>query len=356
MQDKLERFEGFLNRFEELSKKLEDDPRLYQEYGKEYGWLTEIVGIIRQIERFEEDVKGYNVMLNEADDNSMRDELIKEIKAVEEERDALVEGLKDKLLEQNAQYENAIVEIRPGTGGEEACLFADDLMNMYLKYAQIHGWKVEMQYVQTTDYGGIKEVAVAFKHKEAYKYLQHESGVHRVQRVPKTETAGRIHTSAVTVAVLPEEKAIEVKIDDKDLKIDVYRSGGNGGQSVNTTDSAVRITHLPTGIVVAQQDERSQLQNKQKAMRILQMRIYQKMQDEMDQARDESRKQQVGSGDRSDRIRTYNFNQNRVTDHRLQKSWLNLPGVMCGELLQEIMTDLYIARRDGVLTCGDGDE
>ena len=352
MQDK---FEGFITRYEELSKKLEEDPRLYQEYGKEYGWLTEIIDMIKNIKQFDEDISGYTLMLEEADSSDMKNALIEEIQHAEKNRDESLNALKDKLLDQNAQYENAILEIRPGTGGEESCLFADDLLNMYLKYAQLHNWKTEVQYIQTTDYGGIKEAVIAFKHKDAYKYLQFESGVHRVQRVPKTEAAGRIHTSAVTVAVLPEEKAIEIKIDERDLKIDVYRSGGNGGQSVNTTDSAVRITHLPTGIVVAQQDERSQLQNKQKAMRILQMRIYQKMQDELDQARDESRKQQVGSGDRSDRIRTYNFNQNRVTDHRLQKSWLNLPGVLCGEILHEIMTDLYIAKRDGVLICHENE-
>ncbi len=345
--------DGFITRYHELTKILEENPTMYQEHGSEYGYLTELMASINSIKATEIEITSYQQML---DDPIFKADAEKEIEILHSVLKLHTETLKDLLLSQNAQYENAIIEIRPGTGGEESCLFGYDLLNMYMKYAQLHGWKTEMQYIQTTDYGGIKGACIAFKHKDAYKYLQNECGTHRVQRVPKTEAAGRIHTSAVTIAVLPEEKAIDIKIDERDLKIDVYRSGGKGGQSVNTTDSAVRITHLPTGIVVTQQDERSQLQNKQKAMRILQMRLYQQMEEEAIKNRDENRKQQIGSGDRSDRIRTYNFNQNRVTDHRLRRSWLNLPGVLNGELLQEIMEALYIMQRDGLIPTESDDE
>lgn len=350
MYDKVD---GFIARYEELTKILEENPSMYHEHGREYGYLTELMTSINNIKATEIEIASYKSMML---DPVFKEDAEVEIAKLNVALKSHNEILKDLLLSQNAQYENAIIEIRPGTGGEESCLFGYDLLNMYIKFAQIHGWKTEMQYIQTTDYGGIKGACIAFKHKEAYKFLQNECGTHRVQRVPKTETAGRIHTSAVTIAVLPEEKAIDIKIDERDLKIDVYRSGGKGGQSVNTTDSAVRITHLPTGIVVTQQDERSQLQNKQKAMRILQMRLYQQMEEEAAKNRDESRKQQIGSGDRSDRIRTYNFNQNRVTDHRLKRSWLNLTGVLNGELLHEIMEALYIMQRDGLIPTGSDDD
>lgn len=344
VQDK---FSEIVEKFTQLGVELEQNPRLFQEKGREYNFLKSLAELIEQYKEAEQEVVVLKEMQAEGDDVSS------ELEQVHVQMEECIDQIKEKLLDKNAQYENAILEIRPGTGGEESCLFALDMLDMYLQHATNHNWGIEVQYIQKTDYGGVKEACVAFKHPHAYKYLQYESGVHRVQRVPKTESAGRVHTSAVTVAVLPEEKAVELKIDDKDLQIDVYRAGGKGGQHVNTTDSAVRITHIPTGLVVTQQDERSQLQNKQKAMKILQFRLYQKMQEEADSARAADRKQQVGAGDRSDRIRTYNFNQNRVTDHRIQKSWLNLDGVLNGEILYEIMEELYIYYRQKLLSEGD---
>ncbi|MCK5418429.1 MAG: peptide chain release factor 1, partial [Desulfobacterales bacterium] len=250
--------------------------------------------------------------------------------------------LKKLLLPKDPNDEkNVIVEIRAGTGGEEAALFASDLFRMFSRYAENHNWKVEVMTHHATGVGGIKEIIAMIHGKGAYSKFKYESGIHRVQRVPTTEAQGRIHTSAVTVAVLPEAEDVDVKIDPSELKIDVYRSTGPGGQSVNTTDSAVRITHLPTGLVVTCQDEKSQLKNKSKALKVLRARLLDKITQEQNEKRSEERKSQVGSGDRSGRIRTYNFPQGRVTDHRIGLTLYKLDGILEGDL-SELINELTI--------------
>jgi len=239
-----------------------------------------------------------------------------------------------------ADEKSAILEIRAGTGGEEAALFAADLFRMYQRYADLHGWKVEMLDLSDTGIGGYKEVIASISGRGVFARLKFESGVHRVQRVPATEASGRIHTSAATVAVLPEAEEVDVHIDDKDLRIDVFRSSGPGGQSVNTTDSAVRITHLPTGIVVQQQDEKSQHKNKAKALKILRARLYEAEREKREAERAAARKSQVGTGDRSERIRTYNFPQGRVTDHRINLTLYDLDRVLAGDSLDKLIDAL----------------
>ncbi len=244
------------------------------------------------------------------------------------------------LPKDEADDRNAILEVRAGTGGEEAALFAAELFRMYQRYAELQGWRFESLQVNDTGLGGYKEASATITGRGVFEHLKFESGVHRVQRVPVTESSGRIHTSAATVAVLPEAEAVDVSIDDKDLRIDVYRSSGPGGQSVNTTDSAVRITHLPTGIVVTQQDEKSQHKNKAKAMKVLRARLYERERQEREAERARDRRSQVGSGDRSERIRTYNFPQGRVTDHRIGLTLHKLDQVLAGEALDELVDAL----------------
>ena len=243
---------------------------------------------------------------------------------------------------------NIIMEIRAGTGGDEAALFAADIFRMYLHYAEKKHWKIEIMNANETGIGGYKEIVASISGKDVYGSMRYESGVHRVQRVPETESGGRIHTSAITVAVLPEAEETDIEINEKDLKIDVMRAGGPGGQCVNTTDSAVRITHLPTGIVVIQQDEKSQLKNKNKAMRVLRARLYEMEEEKKAKERSDARKSMVGSGDRSERIRTYNFPQNRVTDHRINLTSYNLDGVLNGEL-DEFIEALKVAAGEQAL-------
>jgi peptide chain release factor 1 len=248
---------------------------------------------------------------------------------------------------------NAILEIRAGTGGDEAALFAADLFRMYQRYAALHGWRFELLELSETGIGGFKEAVASITGRDVFARLKFESGVHRVQRVPETEASGRIHTSAATVAVLPEAEDVDIKIDDKDLRIDVFRSSGPGGQSVNTTDSAVRITHLPTGLVVIQQDEKSQHKNKARAMKVLRARLYELERQARDAARAADRKSQVGSGDRSERIRTYNFPQGRVTDHRINLTLYKIEKVMSGEALDEIIEALVAADRAAKLAMAE---
>jgi peptide chain release factor 1 len=252
----------------------------------------------------------------------------------------IIENLRQLLLPKDPNDEkNVIIEIRAGTGGEEAALFAGDLFRMYTRYAEDHNWKVEEMTHHPTGVGGFKEIIAMFHGKGAYSQFKYESGIHRVQRVPTTEAQGRIHTSAVTVAVLPEAEDVDVQIEPSDLKIDVYRSTGPGGQSVNTTDSAVRVTHLPTGLVVTCQDEKSQLKNKNKALKVLRARLLDKITQEQNEKRSQERKSQVGSGDRSGRIRTYNFPQGRVTDHRIGLTLYKLDGILEGDL-SELINEL----------------
>ncbi len=308
---------------------------------KEYAELTPIVEVIGELQAVTAEIAEMEGLMEGESDADMR-------ALAGDERDALAARLpllqqRIKLLllpRDEADAKNAILEIRAGTGGDEAALFAADLYRMYMRYAEARGWKVEVIHASETGLGGVKEAIISISGRDVFSRLKFESGVHRVQRVPETEAGGRIHTSAATVAVLPEAEEIDVQIEDKDLRIDIFRASGPGGQSVNTTDSAVRITHLPTGIVVSQQDEKSQHKNKAKAMRVLRARIYDAMRAESDAERAAERRGQVGSGDRSERIRTYNFPQGRVSDHRINLTLYKLDKVLSGEALDELFEAL----------------
>jgi peptide chain release factor 1 len=309
-------------------------PEEFMRLSKEYAELTGVVEAINELRRAEAEYEDLETLAAdpEADGDVRalaREELVEmaDTLAEKERRMRLMLLPKDE-----ADERNAILEIRAGTGGDEAALFGADLFRMYQRYAESRGWKFEVMSVHETGIGGYKEASAAISGRGVFARLKFESGVHRVQRVPETESSGRIHTSAATVAVLPEAEEVDVKIEDKDLRIDVYRSSGPGGQSVNTTDSAVRITHVPTGLVVTQQDEKSQHKNRAKAMKILRARLYDLERSRADQERAAARKLQVGSGDRSERIRTYNFPQGRVTDHRINLTLHKLDRVMSGEL------------------------
>lgn len=325
-------------RYNELSNKLSDpviiqDQKKFRELAKEHSELEELVKTYQEYKKTAKDIQGNKQLIDEADDDELRKMAKEELKFLDEKLEELKNKLKILLLPKDPNdKKNIILEIRAGTGGEEAALFVADLFRMYTKYAESKKWKVELTDSNETGIGGFKEIFAIISGQNVYSDLKYESGTHRVQRVPKTETSGRIHTSAVTVAVLPEADEIDVAIDDKDLKIDVFRSSGPGGQGVNTTDSAVRITHVPTNMVVVCRDERSQHKNKAKAMKILRARLHEKMQEEQDKEMRDTRKSQVGTGDRSEKIRTYNFPQNRVTDHRIGYSSHNLPSFMDGNL------------------------
>ncbi|MCW5699194.1 MAG: peptide chain release factor 1 [Rhodospirillales bacterium] len=306
----------------------------YAQLSKEYADLSPIVKVIEDLNHARSERKDLESLIADpATDAEMRELAESELPALEESIPEIEQRLRLLLLPKDkADEKSAILEVRAGTGGEEAALFAADLFRMYQRYAETKGWRLEVMSLNETGIGGYKEVIASVVGRSVFARLKFESGVHRVQRVPETESGGRVHTSASTVAVLPEAEEIDVEIDDKDLRIDVYRSSGPGGQSVNTTDSAVRITHLPTGIVVTQQDEKSQHKNRAKAMKILRARLYEAERAQAASERAAARKSQVGSGDRSERIRTYNFPQGRVTDHRINLTLYKLERVMDGEL------------------------
>jgi len=305
----------------------------YKKLSREHAQLRELVAIFREWKRIGEELQKARKMIQQEAEEEMRDLAREEAALLEKENERLESLLKGKLLSKDEQQvNNTFLEIRGGTGGEEAALFARDLFSMYMKYAEKMRWKTEILTMSMSDLGGFKEVTVAIEAPEAFKRLKYESGVHRVQRVPETESQGRIHTSTVTVAVLPEPEELELNINAEDLRIDVYRSSGPGGQHVNTTDSAVRITHLPTGLVVTCQDEKSQHKNKAKALRVLRARLKERMEEENAQEVSEERRKQVGTGDRSERIRTYNFPQGRVTDHRVGLTLYKLEDVLAGNL------------------------
>ncbi len=310
------------------------DQEAFQKYARAYADMNELVVNYRRYKKVLEEIKDAKKLEAEAGDDPEMAELAKlELVSLKKQRGELEQHLRVLLLPTDPNdTKNIILEIRAGTGGEEAGLFAGDLFRMYTRYAENKGWRTEIMSSSHTGVGGFKEVIFVVEGSQVYSRLKYESGVHRVQRVPATESSGRIHTSAVTVAVLPEAEEVEVQIAPNDLRIDVFRSSGPGGQSVNTTDSAVRITHQPTGLVVICQDEKSQHKNKAKALRVLRARLLEKQQQELAQERALSRKTQVGSGDRSERIRTYNFPQNRVTDHRIGLTLYKLGIIMQGSL------------------------
>jgi peptide chain release factor 1 len=305
----------------------------YKKLAREHAELRELVTMFREWKRIGEELQKAKEMIQQEAEEEMRGLAKEEAALLEKENERLESLLKGKLLSKDEQQvKNTFLEIRGGTGGEEAALFARDLFSMYMKYAEKMRWKTEILTMSMSDLGGFKEVTVAIEAPEAFQRLKYESGVHRVQRVPETESQGRIHTSTVTVAVLPEPEELELNINAEDLRIDVYRSSGPGGQHVNTTDSAVRITHLPTGLVVTCQDEKSQHKNKAKALRVLRARLKERMEEENAQEVSEERRKQVGTGDRSERIRTYNFPQGRVTDHRVGLTLYKLEDVLAGNL------------------------
>ncbi len=309
------------------------DMKKYKEMMLQRSHLAPVVEKLEEIEKTEKEIEESIEMLKSEDDPDMAEmvkEEIEELKAKLErdERECKVLLIPPDPLE----GKNIIMEIRAGTGGEEAALFASNIFRMYTHYAEKKHWKLEIMNANETERGGYKEIVCSISGKDVYGSMRYESGVHRVQRVPETESGGRIHTSAITVAILPEAEETDIVINEKDLKIDVMRAGGPGGQCVNTTDSAVRITHIPTGIVVIQQDEKSQLKNKNKAMRVLRSRLFEMEEERKNKERSEERKSMVGSGDRSERIRTYNFPQNRCTDHRINLTSYNLEGIMNGDL------------------------
>ena len=314
----------------------------FVQLSKEYAELTPVAEKAGEVRKLREELAGLRSMIDDpAGDAEMREMAEAEIGEIEAKLSEAERELSVALLPKDAADEkSAILEIRAGTGGDEAALFAGDLFRMYQRYAEERGWRVELISASSADVGGYKEVIASVTGQGVFARLKFESGVHRVQRVPATETQGRIHTSAATVAVLPEAEEVDVKIDEKDLRIDVFRSSGPGGQSVNTTDSAVRITHLPSGLVVSQQDEKSQHKNKAKAMKVLRSRLYELEREKLDSARAADRKSMVGSGDRSERIRTYNFPQGRATDHRIGLTLYKLDQVLSGEALDEVIEAL----------------
>jgi peptide chain release factor 1 len=341
MFDKLKGIEARYNELERLlsDPKVVQDRAAYQKYVKEHSDLNKIVVAFRSFCRTDQEIDDSLELLKD-EDPEIKALARDEIDRLTQKKETLEEELKKLLIPKDPlDDKNVLIEIRAGTGGEEAGLFAADLFKMYSRYAENNGWKMEVLSHHVTGVGGLKEVIALVHGNSAYSRLKYESGIHRVQRVPVTETQGRIHTSAVTVAVLPEAEEVEVHIEPNEIKVDVYRSTGPGGQSVNTTDSAVRITHLPTGLVVTCQDEKSQLKNKVRAMKVLRARLLDRMIQEQNAKRSEERRSQVGSGDRSGRIRTYNFPQGRVTDHRIGLTLYKLESILQGEI-DEIIEEL----------------
>ncbi|WP_075521855.1 peptide chain release factor 1 [Candidatus Pelagibacter communis] len=324
------------------------DKNSFAEKSKEYSDLNEIIKEAKEYSEFEKNKSELEILIaDENGDKEMKDLAETELEELKKNYEISEKKIKIFLLPKDeADTKNAIIEIRAGTGGLEASLFAGDLFKMYEKVSHKKKWQLEIISISKSDAGGLKEVIASIKGKNIYSSLKYESGVHRVQRVPDTETQGRVHTSAATVAVLPEAEEVDVKIEDKDLRIDVFRSSGPGGQSVNTTDSAVRITHIPTGIVVSQQDEKSQIRNKEKGLKILRSRIYELERQKRDEERSKDRKSKIGSGDRSERIRTYNFPQGRVTDHRINLTLHKLEEFMEGEIFDEMIENLSIQAQE----------
>jgi len=350
-QDKVQ---NLIDRHRKLESDLssgEIDKKKYAEISKEYSDLNEIIKYVREYLNYKKDTEDLNIIINDKNsDSEMKEFAISELENLKKNYQIYEKKIKLFLLPKDlADSKNAIIEIRAGTGGLEASLFASDLYKMYEKVSQKKKWIIEIISISKSEAGGLKEIIALIKGKNIYSSLKYESGVHRVQRVPDTETQGRVHTSAATVAVLPEAEDLDIKLDEKDLRIDVFRSSGPGGQSVNTTDSAVRITHIPTGIVVSQQDEKSQIRNKEKGLKILKSRIYDYERQKIDQERSKDRKSKIGTGDRSERIRTYNFPQGRVTDHRINLTLHKLEEFMEGQLFDDMIESLNLQAQEDQL-------
>ena len=324
------------------------DPKLFVKKSKEYSSLGGIIKIAREYINFENEKKDLlNMLQDKSNDQEMIDLAQKDLNELIKKKEKYENDLKLFLLPKDEDdNKNAIVEIRAGTGGLEASLFCADLFKMYEKVCSKKKWKLEIINISKSEAGGFKEVIFLVNGNDIYSYLKYESGVHRVQRIPETETQGRVHTSAATVAVLPEAEEVDIEIKESDLRIDVFRAGGPGGQSVNTTDSAVRITHIPSGVVVSQQDEKSQHKNKAKALKILRSRVYEAEKRKKDQERSSNRRSQIGSGDRSERIRTYNFPQGRVTDHRINLTMHKLGEFLSGEIHEEMNQELRLKEQN----------
>lgn len=350
----IKKVEDLIKKHSNLEKELSSgnvDKKLFAKKSKEYSDLNEIIEGTKDYISFEKNKNDLEKIINDpSSDKEIKEIAYIELQEIIKQHKTNEKKIKLFLLPKDeADSKNAIIEIRAGTGGLEASLFASDLFKMYEKISHKKKWTLEIINISKSDAGGLKEVIAAIKGKNIYSSLKYESGVHRVQRVPDTETQGRIHTSAATVAVLPEAEEVDVKIEDRDLRIDVFRSSGPGGQSVNTTDSAVRITHIPTGIVVSQQDEKSQIRNKEKGLKILRSRIYELERQKRDEVRSRDRKSKIGTGDRSERIRTYNFPQGRVTDHRTNLTLHKLEEFMQGEIFDEMVENLTLqAQEEGL--------
>ena len=347
----LEKVKELITKHDTLEKELSTgtiDSKTFAQKSKEYSDLGNIISYARSYIKFNDELKELEQILHDkSSDPEMVNLAEKELDIIKQKKINHTNKLKIFLLPKDEDdSKNAIVEIRAGTGGLEASLFCSDLFKMYEKVCSKKKWKLEIISISKSEAGGFKEVIFLVNGSDIYSYLKYESGVHRVQRVPTTETQGRIHTSASTVAVLPEAEEVDIQIKESDLRIDVFRAGGPGGQSVNTTDSAVRITHLPTGVVVSQQDEKSQHKNKAKALKILRSRVYEAEKRKKDQERADDRKSQIGSGDRSERIRTYNFPQGRVTDHRINLTLHKLEEFLSGEIHEEMNEALRLKEQD----------
>ena len=347
----LEKVQDIIARHDNLEKELSSgkiDTKLFAKKSKEYSSLGNIISIAREFVKFQNEKNDLNQIIQDKNsDNEMIEMAEKDLKDLKIKQEDYENKLKLYLLPKDEDDDkNAIVEIRAGTGGLEASLFCADLFKMYEKVCSKKKWNLEIISISKSEAGGFKEVIFSVSGNDIYSYLKYESGVHRVQRIPETETQGRVHTSAATIAVLPEAEEVDIQIKETDLRIDVFRAGGPGGQSVNTTDSAVRITHIPTGVVVSQQDEKSQHKNKAKALKILRSRVYEAEKRKKDQERSSNRRSQIGTGDRSERIRTYNFPQGRVTDHRINLTLHKLDEFLSGEIHAEMNQELRLKEQD----------
>ena len=347
----IEKVQDIIAKHDSLEKDLSSgsvDPKIFAQKSKEYSNLGNIISFAKEYIKFDNEIKDLeNIINDKKNDAEMIEMARKDLDQLKAKKIDYEDKLKIFLLPKDEDDDkNAIVEIRAGTGGLEASLFCADLFKMYERVCSKKKWKLEIMNISKSEAGGYKEVVFSVNGNDIYSYLKYESGVHRVQRIPETETQGRVHTSAATVAVLPEAEDVDIQIKDSDLRIDVFRAGGPGGQSVNTTDSAVRITHIPTGVVVSQQDEKSQHKNKAKALKILRSRVYEAERRKKDKERSENRRSQIGTGDRSERIRTYNFPQGRVTDHRINLTLHKLEEFLIGEAHEEMNEELRLKEQD----------